>query len=557
MTAAGVSGLASLRASAKRGRGATVGHFGVGFTAVLSVSEAPQVLSTSGGVAFSRSGTAAAIAALGVVGLDAEVGARGGQVPALRLPWPMELTGEPVPSGFDTEVRLPLRDGLVGGLTDLLDGVGDDLLWALPGLLSVEIALPGAPLRVISRLDEGDGITVIQHDSLGNGLLGNGPPGNGLAGGVSGPARSRYRAVTGRGTIPAELLVDRPVEERDRDQWQLTWVLEEPEEPTTTTLGFDLDARIDPVFLGAPTPTDEPLSLPARLVGTFPVDDTRRRLAVGPLTGYLLGQAAAEYVRLYLATPPDRQLALVPTAGFPAGPVDAELRGSIIQRLSTAPVARTVRGELVAPSLACVITGVSDAAAGLLGRAIPGLLRPPGSTREAQALRLLGVSTLPLADAVTALAGIDGSPSYWYRIYSELADQNSEDLANLPVPLSGGGRRIGPAGCLLPGPDAVDADLLARVIRLVPDVRLVHAEAAHPLLGAARSRAGGRRRVARRSGAGPTISRFPAGPGRHRSGSGRAGRPGPIGARPCGCSRTGPAGRRRSDRCRRRGLACR
>ena len=473
LTAAGVSGLASLRASAKRGRASTVGHFGVGFTAVLAVSDSPRVLSTSGGVAFSRAGTAAAIAALGIVQLDAEVAARGGQVPVLRLPWPMESTGGPVPSGFDTEVRLPLRDGLVGGVTELLDGVGDDLLWALPGLLTVEIAMPGAPVRVISRLDEGDGITVIQHDATGNGPATSNP---------IGPASSRYRAVTGRGSIPPELLVDRPIEERTRDQWQLTWVLAEDNGAVTTTLGFDLDNPVDPVFLGAPTPTDEPLSLPARLVGTFPVDDTRRRLAVGPLTGYLLEQAATEYVRLYLATPPDRQLALVPTAGFPAGPVDAELRESIIGRLSTAPVARTVRDEPIAPSLACVIMGVSEAGAKLLGRAIPGLLPPPRSTREARALRLLGVSTLPLADAVTALAGIDGSPSFWYRIYAELVDQDSEDLANLPVPLSGGGRRIGPAGCLLPGPDAVDADLLAKVTRLVPDVRLVHAAASHPLL---------------------------------------------------------------------------
>ena len=262
LTAAGVSGLASLRASAKRGRGATVGHFGVGFTAVLAVSDAPEVWSSTGGVRFSRLGTAAAIAALRVAGLDREVAARDGQVPVLRLPWPIGPTGgqaNSIPQGFQTQIRLPLRDGLAPGLAALLREVGDDLLWALPGLAILEVELPGADLRVIERIDAADGMTVIRHGS----------------------DSTRYRAVTGHGTIPAELLADRPIEERDRDSWQLTWVLPETRSPATA-LGFELDLPADPVFLGAPTPTDEPLSLPARLVGTFPVDDTRRRLAPGP-----------------------------------------------------------------------------------------------------------------------------------------------------------------------------------------------------------------------------------------------------------------------------------
>ncbi len=462
LTAAGVAGLASLRASAKRGRRATVGHFGVGFTAVLAVSDAPEVWSTSGGVRFSRIGTRAAIAALGVAGLDSEAAARDGQVPVLRLPWPIDMAGRSaaIPNGFQTQVRLPVRDGLAPGLAALLRSVGDDLLWALPGLMAVEVELPGSPLRVVERVDGDDGVTVIRHGS----------------------GSTRYRAVTGHGSIPAELLADRPIEERDRDRWQLTWVLPEPGDAPPALLGFEPDGPADPVFLGAPTPTDEPLSLPARLVGTFPVDDTRRRLASGPLTEYLLAAAAAEYVELFAATPASGRLALVPSAGFPLGPVDAELRRQIVRLLSTAPVAVTVREESIPPSQACVIVGVSEPAARLLGRAVPGLLPPPGSTARAEALRVLGVRTLPLADAVTALAAIDGSPAFWHDVYRALADQNSEDLATLPVPLSGGGRRIGPTGCLLPGPDAVDDDVLARAARLAPEVRLVHPGAAHPLL---------------------------------------------------------------------------
>ena len=174
LTAAGVSGLASLRASAKRtsaiggeeaespGSRPTVGHFGVGFTAVLTVTDSPSVVSATGSVRFSAVDTAGAVARLGVVALDVEVVARGGVVPVLRLPWPDPATG--VPAGFDTEVRLPLRDGRLPVVEALLAEVGDELLWALPGLAVLEVELPGRPLRVISRLDLPGDCTVINDD---------------------------------------------------------------------------------------------------------------------------------------------------------------------------------------------------------------------------------------------------------------------------------------------------------------------------------------------------------------------------------------------------------
>ncbi|CAA9276870.1 MAG: FIG01170067: hypothetical protein, partial [uncultured Corynebacteriales bacterium] len=102
---AGVEALATLRASAKRD-GGTVGRFGVGFAAVLTVSDAPAVLSAAGGVRFSAAETRALVAA--VPALAEELARRGGQVPVLRLPFP---AAETPPAGWDTEVRLPLRDG--------------------------------------------------------------------------------------------------------------------------------------------------------------------------------------------------------------------------------------------------------------------------------------------------------------------------------------------------------------------------------------------------------------------------------------------------------------
>lgn len=457
LTADGVAGLASLRASAKRGHAATVGHFGVGFTSVLTVTDEPQVISRTGGVRFSRADTAFAALDLGREGLAGEVEARSGQVPALRLPWPAG-PGDPLPEGFDTQVRLPLRAGLREPLVELLLAVGDDLLWALPGLRTVEIELPGRATRVISREELDDATTVIDDDG----------------------AVTRYLSATRTGTIPAALLGDRPIEERGRDAWQLTWILA-VDRPGPVP-GFGLDPEVEPMFLGAPTPTDEPLSLPARLVGTFPVDDTRRRLAPGALTDYLLDQAAAEYAELFTAVPIADRFALVPAAGFPLGPVDGALRQGIVRRLARSPVVVTVLDVPVVPAQACVVVGVSDSAAVLLGRAIPGLLLPPRSPGQLEAMRVLGVSTLPLAEATASLAGLDGAPSFWRQVYEALADQSTEDLANLPIPLTGGGRRIGPAGSLLPGGGALPDDLLDRAVALAPELRIVHPDAVHPLL---------------------------------------------------------------------------
>ncbi|SDO38495.1 hypothetical protein SAMN04515671_0771 [Nakamurella panacisegetis] len=462
LTAAGVSGLASLRASAKRGRGATVGHFGVGFTAVMAVSDEPAVVSRTGGIAFSRARTTAAVTELDHADLTAELAARAGQVPALRLPWPVpeaDLRSDPVPDGFDTQVRLPLREEVRAEVRKMLDDLGDELLWALPGLAVVEVVLPGRPDRMLTREDLDEGVTVI----------------------TAGVESTRYVTGARSGTIPAALLADRPVEERARDEWTLTWVWPEPVEVPAAVDLFDV-AVPAPHFLGAPTPTDEPLSLPARLIGTFPVDDTRRRLASGPLTDHLLAQAAQAYVDLAEAVAPGRRLSLVPTAGFPLGPVDATLRAGIVRRLSRSPVLVSTLGDLVVPSSACVITGISDEAAFLLGRAVPGLLPPPHHPSDLDALRMLGVSILPLADATAALAGLDDEPAFWRDVYSALADQDSEDLANLPVPLIGGGRRIGPAGLLLPAADAIDRHVLTRAVALAPDLRIVHPDAVHPLL---------------------------------------------------------------------------
>src|SRR5918998_4397837 len=62
--AAGGQGLATPRASGKRDEPTSVGRFGVGFAAVLAVTDEPAVHSTTGGVRFAADRTRAEVAAL-------------------------------------------------------------------------------------------------------------------------------------------------------------------------------------------------------------------------------------------------------------------------------------------------------------------------------------------------------------------------------------------------------------------------------------------------------------------------------------------------------------
>ena len=66
-----------------------------------------------GGVAFSAAATADAVREL--PGPAAELARRDGQLPVLRLVWPTGADEPPVPDGYATEVRLPLRPGVDAG----------------------------------------------------------------------------------------------------------------------------------------------------------------------------------------------------------------------------------------------------------------------------------------------------------------------------------------------------------------------------------------------------------------------------------------------------------
>ena len=480
LSPSGVAALASLRASAKRDTTDSVGHFGVGFTAVLTWSRAPSVVSTTGGIRFDATDTAAAIGALGNDALDREVDARHGQVPVLRLPWPTDAAADPPPQGYASEVRLPLAPGPLAEVERLLadEAVAEDLFWSLSDLAEIDL-----PDRLARCGIDRDGLTVI----------------------FDGSAVRRYRTADRTGEIPAPLLADRPIEERGRSRWRITWALPVADPASDDAGGWDESVLIEPAgaavgrtTIGAPTPTDEPLTLPARLIGTFPVDDTRRRLASGPLRDYLLEQAAGAYLDLIATTEAADRWALVPVAGFPAGQIDAALRAAVLARIAQTPLFLSAAGDHVTPAGAWMLPGLGAGGAALFGQAIPGLL-PPVPRAAADVLRTLGVQTLTWSQASAALAGIEREPEFWWHVYEAVSTAERppepEDLADIPIPLTGGRRSMGARGCLLPsavgpagtGPDGtaahrIDPQLARRAGEVIPALRIVDPAAAHPLL---------------------------------------------------------------------------
>jgi hypothetical protein len=455
LDADGVAALASLRASAKRD-GREVGRFGVGFAAVLTVTDAPRVVSVPGGVAFSAERTRSVID--GVPELAARVAERDGRVPVLRLVWPVGPDEPAVPPGFDTEVRLPLRADVDGAaLLAGFAGQAEDLLLSLTGLARVEIEGVGT----WSRGAEGDRVE------------------------LRGPGGTTSWLVCRRGgLLPEEATARLGVEARRRPEWTVTWAV--PVGPDGSPRPLDADV------LHAPTPTDERMSLPARLIATLPIEPTRRRVAPGPAADVVLGAAAPGYVELVTRLEPIRRTALVPRADFPLSEVDDRVRELVIGELRRArwlPAAGD--GADLAPARATVLDlpgeELADLVAGVLPDVVHGGLAGP---EHAKALAVLGVPRMSAGALVAAVTGIDRLPDWWHRLYSALSPVAEVDatvraeLGGLPVPLADGRTLPGPRGVLL-----VDEHLDR--LSTVDGLRVVHPEAAHPLLERLGARRGG------------------------------------------------------------------
>ncbi|MFC9976199.1 sacsin N-terminal ATP-binding-like domain-containing protein [Spirillospora sp. NPDC127200] len=430
LDAAGVEALSTLRASSKRDEAGAAGRFGVGFAAVVAVSDDPSIESADGGVAWSAERTRALVAE--IPGLAGELGRRDGQVPLLRLPFGLDRAPE-VPDGYATAVRLPLRDAAAAeSVRRQLDEAGPALMLALPALGVVEIDIDG-DVRVLTA-EHGPGRVTV----------------NGLD----------WRVAEAGGALPPELLADRPTEERSRSTWQVRWAV---------------SAESAPGVLHAPTPSDEPVSLPALLIASFPLAPDRRHVAPGPLTDFLVERAADAYVELMRDAPPAPALLdLVPTS-LAKGELDARLRRAVLERLPDTPLL-PLDGEHRARGRDTVaVDGPAGFVELLAESAMPGLL-PPGWPARHPALTPLGVRRMELADVVDALAGLDRDPAWWRALYASLDGAPTDALGALPVPLAGGRLVRGPRGLLVAG-DGVDPAGLDAL-----GLRFVHPEAVHRLL---------------------------------------------------------------------------
>ncbi|TDD48016.1 hypothetical protein E1286_16395 [Nonomuraea terrae] len=472
LDATGVESLSTLRASGKRDESGAAGRFGVGFAAVVSVCDAPSIGSRGvGAVRWSRTETAALVAE--IPALAGELTGRGGHVPLLRLPFD-EPPPIDVPEGFDTIVRLPLRDrACVEVVRRMLAETSPALLIGMPALEVIEIEVEGETRKVVA-----DG----------------------------------WHVVSESGEFTPEevsrLFADRPTEERARPFWSLRWAV-----PVTGTGEPGPLPETVPPVVHAPTPSDEPLDLPALLIASFPMATDRRHVAKGPLADFLVERVADAYVRLLRELPRTPKLLDLVPSFLGKGELDARIRRAVLARLPATPLlpalsapapavqtpsfaeapvyepdaewlvehpAREPEGDgwVVAGREAAVVPSATAELLETVAAFVPGLL-PAGWPARHPAMSALGVRRVELADVVDLLSGeaVEArEPSWWRSLYDVLPADDPESLGALPVPLTDGRLVRGPRGTLILTDGGADLDLTPL------GLRIVHPEAAHPAL---------------------------------------------------------------------------
>jgi hypothetical protein len=444
LDAAGVESIAVARASAKREDGGSVGRFGVGFAAVIAVTDAPSIVSTTGAVRWSREEAASLVAEL--PGLRAESAARDGQPPVLRLPF--DAAGEP-PDGMTTAVVLPLRDDdAIEAVRRQLIELDPALLLSLTGLTEIVVRRDAAE-RVLNRRDDGD-LTVINDDGV----------------------ESCWSVVRRNGAIAPELLVDLPVEERGNGTWSVVVALPVDRDRRLTSLPAGISRVVR-----APTPTDDPFTLPLVIIASYPLDSSRRRVISGSLADVVTAEIGAAVSELVSELPADpRLLTLVPTA-LPDGEVDAAVQASVRAELERTPwlplaadldIRQRGRDAVVVP----------DRLVEPLAAIIAGILPVGWGGAE---ITILGASRPTIGELVEAVSTADQPAQWWHRLYDGFGETvpagPERDVLNaLPVRLADGSVVTGPRGVAMP-----DAEL--REVALdVLGVRVVDPRAAHPLL---------------------------------------------------------------------------
>ncbi|MFI2234003.1 sacsin N-terminal ATP-binding-like domain-containing protein [Nocardia testacea] len=445
---AGVHALTALRASGKSGSAGETGRFGVGFTAVLTVSDELEFRSTTGSLRFSRELTGAALRASGI---SASGEGSAPAPPVLRLAWPVAAAPA---DGADSEIVLSLRTGIdPAALLESMRAEAVELLMELPALREIRI-----------------GDEVVRAESRDSPFAG-----------------VRELWISGTGTE------------------QVWWEFRTARARWLLPVRDGVPVPAAPDVLRAPTRSDEELSLPAILIADIPMQPDRRRV----LPGNHPAELAAGYADFARALPPSYRLVLVPAAGFARSETDGLLREAILHELRTgawlpvvaAPVDAGLGespGEdssddrVAVPARSSVFPDLTPELAELLGGVLDPLVVPELSgARYAEALAALEVHRLGPARLAELSAGLDRPPAWWFALYSALEPfvidpLTVEELGALAVPLADGRSVTGPRTVVLD-------DELTALPAAVPVhwARLVHPAAAHPLLarlGARRAR---------------------------------------------------------------------
>ena len=449
LTTEGVASLASLRASAKREPSGTVGHFGVGFAAVLAVSNEPVVASTSGVIRFSKTATRALV--IDEASLADELTRRADELPILRLPFVADASPA---DGFTTTVTLPLVPGAYQDVQQMLEQIDALTLLALPGIGTLSITIDDRS-RVLSLTRDGSDVKVVEGETT---------------------TRWHVRdAVVG---LPTALASKLPVEERARSHYRITWAL-------PIDVNVHAPELVSPRRVHAPTITDEQLDLPATLIADLPLDPSRRRVRSGDVTLHLLRKAASEYADLVAeraASEGRTALALIPEPGF-HGEVDALLRAEIRDELVRRPLLRSATNpeRLLTGSEATVVRSTNNELVMRLATAIPDVVDSRWSAAR-QALQLLAPRELTVADALDLLIDARESPEWWLELYSALEGEDPATLAGLPILLTDGSLTRDIRGAVdLSGETSLLATESANSLESL-GLKVIHTGVAHPLL---------------------------------------------------------------------------
>ena len=452
---AGVESLASMRASTKSGD-TSVGRFGVGFASVLAVTDSPALVSREAGVRFSRRETVTLLES--DPGLAAKLAQH--PPPVLRLPFACDARDVGVDSvlesGFDTVVALPWRDDSSRQrAAAAVASIDDALFVSLPDLTEV-VVLGGpddAPQRWTSSMRSGV-LTVTADDRV-----------------------RRWRLHESCGEWRDAKVEEVRADQRLRSRWQLTWAVPITEAGTPVAWADEV-ARLPARVVHAPTPTDEVLSMPALLVGTFPVDPTRRRLSDGPLTDAMVTASIDAYVEVVASQVRELGVAaatLVPEADL-VGPLDGRVRSGVRDRLShTRWLPRASDRSAASPSELVLVEPAAPDLVAALAPHVSDLLDADWLV-HARLLRGLGVTTSRWSEVWDVVARLDLAPETWHEVYRCAGALDRTSLEGLPVLLADGRVSRDPRQCVAAEPGQPTDDLRTLGLAVVDGVAM------HPLL---------------------------------------------------------------------------